>query len=109
MLEMTQYDNPKEIIENSSLCILLYGSKTCAPCHAIRQRIDEWIKEYTQAVSYYIDIEKLSVFSAQSGIFSTPSVRVFMEGIPVIEKSGYFSLEEIFINIRRLCDLRDQP
>lgn len=108
MKEMTHKDNPAMILAQSSLCVFLFGSKTCAPCAAIRKKIDEWITEYPQAVSYYIDVEAFPKFCAQSGVYSVPSVRIFMDGLCVIEKSGYFSLEEIFMNVRRFCDLKDQ-
>ncbi|MBR3349792.1 MAG: thioredoxin family protein [Solobacterium sp.] len=108
MKDMTHKDNPAKIIAQSSLCVFLFGSKTCAPCAAIKRKIDEWMTDHPEAVSYYIDVEAFPEFSAQSGIYSVPSIRIFMDGIPVIEKSGYFSLEEIFQSISRLCDLKDR-
>ena len=108
MKEMTPEDNPAKIIAQSSLCVFLFGAKTCAPCAAIKRKIDEWMSDHPKAVSYYVDVEAFPEFCAQSGVYSVPSVRIFMDGLCVIEKSGYFSLEEIFVSIRRLCDLRDQ-
>ena len=50
---------------------------------------------------YYIPIEDNIELAAQNGILSTPTVEVYIEGKLFIQRSGYFSLDEILNKVEK--------
>ncbi len=106
MLDLKKDEYIKELIDKSQILILQFGSDTCAPCKAIRHRIDLWNEDLKGKVkSRYIPIEEFPELSAEHGIFSAPTILVYVMGKMTIRESGYFSLDEILSKIERYIEL----
>ncbi|ERK59811.1 hypothetical protein HMPREF1983_00412 [Gemella bergeri ATCC 700627] len=101
MINFTKKHNLDEIISNNSIIIIQYGTSTCMPCHAIKNRIDIWNKDNSDIATYYISLEENMNIAAQRGILSAPTVEVYIEGKLSIQKSGYFSLDEILDKVEK--------
>ena len=41
-------ENINELIENAMVVILLFGDESCAPCHALKQKIDRWHEDFPE-------------------------------------------------------------
>ncbi len=89
----------------SPVMILQIGSSACTPCTAIRHRIEKWLEDNPIAEYRYISIDDRPEIAAQYGIFSVPAVLVLIEGSLTIQKSGYFSLDEILGRTERYMKL----
>ena len=98
---------PEDLIRTAPLLILLFGDKACAPCHALRNRLDAWISSHPEAESRYIPIREQQAACAQMGIFSAPTVLITMDGQVIARESGYFSLDRMLENVERALALRD--
>ena len=85
--------------------IVQFGSYTCAPCSAIKQRIDSWIEDHPAIMSLYVPIEEFPQIAASEGIFSVPTILVYINGQMTIRESGYFSLDNIFDKIERYIEI----
>lgn len=85
--------------------ILQYGSESCAPCHAIRQKIDRWQREHSEALALYVSVDDHVAFAAQQGVLSVPTVIAYVGGQEVAHKAGYFSLDEIFSRVEHCLGL----
>ena len=83
-----------KILENNKIVIFQYGTITCAPCHSLKYKLTEWQKENS-------NIEDNIELAAQNGIFSTPTIEVYIEGKLFIQRSGYFSLDEILNKVEK--------
>ena len=99
-------ENLDELITSSSLLILEVGESTCAPCHAIRSKIDAWVKAHPSACARYVPLNDNLALCAQMGIMSVPTVIAWADGNVVIKESGYFSLVHIFERLDRLLEIR---
>ncbi len=104
MKELTEDLN--ELISNEPVLILQAGDETCAPCHAIRQRIDEWASSRPGVTARYIPLRENSALCAQMGIMSVPAVIAYIDGRLTEQKSGYFSLDDILAHIERCLEIR---
>ena len=82
-----------KILENNKIVIFQYGTITCAPCHSLKYKLTEWQKENSNIEVYYIPI--------QNRILSTPTIEVYIEGKLFIQRSGYFSLDEILNKVEK--------
>lgn len=65
-----------KILENNKIVIFQYGSITCAPCHSLKYKLTEWQKENS-------------------------NIEVYIEGKLFIQRSGYFSLDEILNKVEK--------
>ena len=88
-LEYTKIINSKQAI------IIQFGADSCNPCKALKLRIEDYLKAKDNIAYYYIDVPSNLDFCAQLTVMSVPSIKVYLEGQLVIEKAGYFSLDEI--------------
>jgi len=91
--------------KESEVLILQFGTSTCAPCVSIKEKIDMWSADYSNVNSRYISIEEYPDIAAEQGIFSAPTILVFVEGKLTIREAGYFSLEDIFMRVERYIKL----
>lgn len=90
-----------KILENNKIVIFQYGSITCAPCHSLKYKLTEWQKENSNIEVYYIPIEDNIELAAQNGILSAPTIEVYIEGKLFVQRSGYFSLDEILNKVEK--------
>ena len=86
-----------KILENNKIVIFQYGSITCAPCHSLKYKLTE----NSNIEVYYIPIEDNIELAAQNGILSAPTIEVYIEGKLFIQRSGYFSLDEILNKVEK--------
>ena len=95
MINFSKKDDLNKIISKNTITIIQYGAATCMPCHSIKNRITTWQENHKDVAAYYISLEENMEIAAQRGILSAPTVEVYIEGKLSIQKSGYFSLDEI--------------
>ncbi len=91
----------QQAIQNEKILIVQFGAESCAPCHAIRNKIDAWNQTGEAIYSLYIPVEEFSELAAQSSVFAVPTILVYVEGKLAIRESGYFGLEPILQKIRQ--------
>ena len=92
-------------LEQDGIAILEVASRTCAPCIRIRQKIDEWLKNYAAVSAAYLEIESVPEAGGELQIFTAPAVLVYIDGKLCIKQAGYFSLDEVFRQIERYLSL----
>ncbi|MCR5546764.1 MAG: thioredoxin family protein [Lachnospiraceae bacterium] len=102
---LDKIENLDEIIQSENLTILQFGSEACGPCYSITFKIDEWLKHHPNVVNRYIPIEEFQDVAAQHNIFTAPSTILFYDGKEIIRKSGYYSLDEIFLEAERILKI----
>ena len=95
----------QELLSSSPVVLLQVGGDDCAPCHAIRRKLDLWLESHPGVTARYVDISAQRALCAQMGIFSVPTVIVYMEGRVLIRKSGYFSLDSLLEQTERYMEL----
>ena len=86
--------------------ILQFGDESCAPCHAIRYKLDAWLVNHPDVAARYIDIRAHLALCSQMGIMSAPTVIVYMDGKVVARKAGYFSLDDMLCRVERYIEMR---
>lgn len=92
-------------IRKNQILILQFGSENCAPCKALQNRIEAWNQEHSSICYAYVSLSDLSELCAQMGVFTVPAIFVYVEGRMTIERSGYFSLEQMLARIEKYEEL----
>ena len=104
MINFTKNDDLNKIISENTITIIQYGAATCMPCHSIKNKITTWQENHKDVAAYYISLEENMEIAAQRGILSAPTVEVYIEGRLSIQKSGYFSLDEILEKVSTVSE-----
>lgn len=100
-------DSLPQILKQAEILILQFGSESCLPCHGIRWKLDQWQQSHPEAACLYIPIEAFGELAAQEGIFTVPTVLVYIQGKLTIRESGYFSLELLLAQVEKYRSLID--
>ena len=101
---LTEYQTLKE---QETFSLFLFGSQACAPCKALKEKINVWSSTHSQVFTGYVSIENNISLAAQENILGVPAVLSFVEGKKAIRKIGYFSLEEVFAALDRYISYSD--
>lgn len=81
---------------------ILFGGPACGVCQALKPRLDAMLEEqFPEMQGVYVDCEKSPDICAQHGVFSLPVVKVYIEGMMVVEEAGAFSLQLLAQNMER--------
>ena len=99
----------QEALLGKGVEIVQFGSAGCAPCTALKSKLEVWCRAHPGVMFWYVPLEACPELAAQAGIFTAPAVQIFVEGRLTIQESGYFSLEAIFARLERYLTLMAEP
>ncbi|MBP3884570.1 MAG: thioredoxin family protein [Olsenella sp.] len=106
MRDLVSDEDLERTIERAPFALVQFGSDGCAPCHAIRAKIDAWHPAHPEVDALYVDIDRYPRVSAQHGVLGVPTIFLYIDGRRHLEARGYFSLEELFAKTERYLSLR---
>lgn len=81
------------------ISIVQYGSDTCQPCGALETKLGAWVKEHEGIDYSYVSVELEPAKAAQQGVFTVPAIVVYMDGKEITRRAGYFSLDELLVQV----------
>ena len=89
------------------LLVVQFGSDDCAPCKAIREKLDRWSAGRPGTFCLYAGLENFPALAAQEGIFTAPAVVIFAQGKKVMQEAGYFSLDALLRKAERCLEMME--
>ncbi|MFA8433667.1 MAG: thioredoxin family protein [Marinifilaceae bacterium] len=99
ILRLTELEKIKE--EQSSFYIY-FSTPNCGVCTVLKPKLMEMLtKEYPQLKSYTVDTAKTPEIAAQLGIYTNPSLLVFLEGQEILKRSRSIGVEEVRLALQR--------
>lgn len=96
-----------ELIAAHPMMIVQIGSASCAPCSALKIRLDAWLAAHPHVEARYVPIEDFAELTAQHGVLSVPTIEVYVEGKLSIHEAGYFSLDALLDKVEKYVALLD--
>ena len=91
-----------EELASSGALFLLFGGPNCNVCKNLRPRLKALVEEHFPDMhGAYVDCEASPEICAQYGVFSLPVVKVYMEGMLIVEEAGAFSLKQLVQTLER--------
>ena len=105
MRRLTEAGELASLAAQTPLLFVQFSAATCGPCAAISQKLDLWTAGRPMADSVCVPIEDFPALAAEQGVFTVPTVLVFVENKLALRESGYFSLEQLLARARRYLDL----
>lgn len=92
---------------NKNLAVMVYFSApTCNVCHVLKPKLLEAIdSNFDKFEIESIDISANQEVAAHYGIFTIPTVLVFLDGKEFLRKSRNMSIDEVVKEIKRPYDI----
>lgn len=95
-------------IKGDGMLIVEIGSRSCAPCAAIRRKLDDFLNENPAIEGRYLSVEAHPEVAGALHVLSVPTLILFIDGKRYLSVSGYFSLENFLEKTRRYTKIRSQ-
>jgi thioredoxin 1 len=93
-------------IKDKKALILYFYNNHCAPCLALRSKVEKMAKEkFPQISLQYINATNHSCITTHFQIYSSPVILVCFEGKECIRMNKYVSIEDLACRIERYYDL----
>jgi thioredoxin-like negative regulator of GroEL len=99
------YDTPalNELLRTNPAVFILFGGAHCGVCQVIKPKIEILLSDNFPEIAFtYIDCEQQPDICGQSGVFSLPTVKFYLEGQLSLEMSRVFSLKALAMEIERI-------
>jgi len=96
----------REKVANTPGIVLYFKNDRCAPCMALRPKIEELIQSQFPSMEFMIvDTVQQPLLSSEYNVFANPTILVFFEGREYIRKSKYIGTSELEQDIERLYQM----
>ena len=91
------------LLQESSASFFLYiSAPNCGVCQALRPKVMEMMRnQFPQLQPFYVETHKNPEIAAQLGIYTNPSLVIFLQGKEFIRQSRVISLVQIQEKLKR--------
>ena len=95
-------DEFNQILKDNLGVLVYFSNETCNVCKVLKPQIIEMLKaKYPEIPFYYVDMSETPEISAQTQVFTIPTIIVYFDGKETIKKSRHIGLGELAEAIRR--------
>ncbi|MDQ7084339.1 MAG: thioredoxin family protein [Sulfurovum sp.] len=92
----------KSTIKDEVGVLLYFSGEHCSVCHTLRPKFKAvFDKEFSQLKQLYLDIEEYREIALDYGVFSVPTMIVFMEGREFAREGRLVSLQLLSETLKR--------
>lgn len=103
---MVSLKNLKETIEQESAVLVYFKNDLCAPCMALRPKVEALITNKFPHVKFIIvDSVEQPELAGEYNVFANPTLLTFFDGKEYIRKSKYVSIPALESEIGRLYEM----
>ncbi|MBV2245617.1 MAG: thioredoxin family protein [Lentimicrobium sp.] len=104
---VTDKTTMEALIQASAALLLYFYNDSCAPCVALRPKVNEMLVEQFPLMQHaYINAAIYPELSASAGVFASPTIIVYFDGKENFRVSKYVSVQELSDRIQRYYSLR---
>ena len=93
-------------IAQSRGVLVYFKNDKCAPCMALRPKVEELIKTQFPKMDFImVDTVQEPLLAGEYNVFANPTLLAFFEGKEYIRKSKYIGVGELDQELSRIYDL----
>ena len=99
---MQTIENINKTIKENLAVMVYFSAPTCNVCHALKPKLVEAIKDnFKEFKIESVDISVEEDIAPHFGVFSIPTVLIFLDGKEFLRKSRHMSVGEVINEIKR--------
>nr|WP_320118417.1 thioredoxin family protein [uncultured Marinifilum sp.] len=96
----------QELKDDQKSFYIYFSAPACGVCQILRPKIEEMFgKQFPLLKAYYVDTSVQPEIAAQSGLYTNPSLLVFMNGQEVLRRSRAIGVDEVETVLQRYYDM----
>ncbi|MDZ7742029.1 MAG: thioredoxin family protein [Bacteroidota bacterium] len=95
----------RETVASEDFLILYFYNDDCAPCLALRPKVEKFLISYPGIVLRYINSKKMPELNAEYNVYANPLIILYLQGKESTRFSKYVSTGQLEEAIRRPYDL----
>jgi thioredoxin len=104
--EINTKEELMKLTENETAIMVYFYNNKCAPCISLRPKVEKMVIEnYPKCKLLFIDSEKYPEITAGYGVFSNPTIIIFLEGREYRRESKYISIAQLSESLSRPYNL----
>lgn len=101
-VRLAQEQDLHAFVQRQPLCAIYFSSPDCAVCQALRPKLLELLhRGFPRLALAEVDCRDTPALAAQEGVFSVPTLIVYVEGREGLRKARAFALGELARELRR--------
>ncbi|MCB2305121.1 thioredoxin family protein [Clostridium estertheticum] len=104
MKNLNSIDDIKDFIKENKFVMLYFSSDGCSVCDDVLPRVEELLKKQIKVVSGHVEIQNIPSVASVFGIFTIPSVIIFLEGKEIVRQARYINFLELKEKIQRFSE-----
>ena len=99
---MNTIENIEKTIKENIAVMVYFSAPTCNVCHALKPKLlEELEKNFPAFKVESVDISMEEDIAPHFGVYSIPTVLIFLDGKEFVRKSRHMSVVEVLDEIRR--------
>lgn len=99
---MQTLESIQSVIASELAVMLYFSAPTCNVCHALKPKLVEAVEHSFDRFNIIsVDISETPEISSHFGVFTIPTLLVFLDGKEFLRKSRHMSVGEVIDAIRR--------
>lgn len=103
LLEKKEFE---DIINESPAVLIYFYNDTCAPCLALRPKVEEMTEtKFPEMQMFYVNSIQSPDLSASNNVFASPTIVVYFDGKETLRVSKFVSISELEQKIVRYYNL----
>ena len=96
----------EQTIKENPAVMLYFSAPSCSVCHVLKPKLFEAVaSEFETFENIDVDISVTPEIGSHFGVFSAPTVIVYLDGREFLRKSRNMSVSEVIEAIRRPYDI----
>lgn len=93
-------------IKNELGAMVYFNGEQCSVCHALRPKLKELFDaKFPLIEQIYIDLEENIEIASQMGVFSLPTMIVYLDGKEFLREGRAMSVSQIETKLGRIYDI----
>ena len=101
--EINKKSHLEDFIRNNRGVMVYFSTPTCSVCKVLKPKIINLLKDkYTKIKFVYINTESSIELTAQTNVFSVPTILFYVNGKEFLRKSRFINLNELDIQLERI-------
>ena len=93
-------------IKNELAIALYFSAPTCNVCHALKPKLlTAFEANFSQLQVKSIDISETPEIASNFGVFSIPTLLIYLDGKEFLRKSRHMSVDQVVSEIKRPYDM----
>jgi len=96
----------QELKNNQKSFFIYFSAPNCGVCEVLKPKIIEMFQQrFSKLEAYHVDTSIQPEIAAQLGLYTNPSLLVFMQGQEVLKRSRLIGVDEVENSLNRYYEM----